>query len=78
SAALPHLWRCERDLRAAVREARADITVRICEEIRTVGGEEYWYMPDSTQPRVRSAKEWLKREKILLMMPFFLYKRVAS
>ncbi|HVZ10977.1 MAG TPA: hypothetical protein VG941_00920 [Candidatus Paceibacterota bacterium] len=78
SAALPHLWRCERDLRAAIREVGAESTVRICEEIRTVGDEEYWYMPDSTQPRVRFSKEWLKRERILLMMPYFLYKRVAS
>jgi hypothetical protein len=77
SAAKLHLWRCVRDLKYAIREARAQFVVRICKEIEQYPENE-WYCSDSIQPRVRSRKEWRKRECILEWMPMFLYKRVAS
>jgi hypothetical protein len=77
SAAKPHLWRCVRDLKYAIREARAQIVVRICEKIDKYP-ESGWYCSDSTQPRVRSRKKWRRRERIFEWMPMFLYKRVAS
>jgi hypothetical protein len=77
SAAKPHLWRCARDLKYAICEARAQIVVRICKEIEQYPENE-WYCSDSIQPRVRSRKEWRKRECILEWMPMLLYKRVAS
>jgi hypothetical protein len=77
SAARPHLWRCVRDLKYAICEAKAQIVVRVCKEIERYSENE-WYCSDSTQPRVRSRKEWRKREHVLEMMPMFLYKRVAS
>lgn len=77
SAAKPHLWRCVRDLKYAICETKAQIVVRICKEIDKYP-ERGWYCSDSTQPRVRSRKEWTRRECILEWMPMFLYKRVAS
>jgi len=75
-AAKPHLRRCLRDLRYAVREAGAQIDVLICKEIEQYPEDE-WFCLDSTQERTRSRKAWNKRERILRFMPMFLYKRVA-
>lgn len=76
-AAKPHLWRALRDVEQVVREAGAKIEVRACKEIEQYP-EDSWYCPDSTQDRVRSRKAWDKREKVLKLMPFFIYKRVAK
>ena len=76
-AARPHLRRCIRDTRFAIREADAQIKVRICEEIFNHPREE-WFCSESTQERVRSFWKWWPRERILLAMPMWLYKRVAG
>lgn len=76
-AAWPHLWRCLRDLNYAVRESRASIQIHICEEVYKYSTDS-WYCLDSTQERVRSKKAWQKRDRILKLMPMFLYKLVAS
>jgi hypothetical protein len=78
-AAKPHLWRALRDVQQAIREDGdgARIEVRICEEIEQYP-ENSWFCPDSTQDWVRSREAWDKRERILKLMPFFVYKRVAS
>lgn len=77
ACAKPHLKRCKRDLKYAIREAGARITVWECEDIDQFPEDE-WYCPDSTQPRVRSRKDWRRRERIVELMPMFIYKRVAS
>jgi len=76
-AAKPHLWRALRDVQQAVREAGARIEVRVCKEIEQYL-EDSWFCPDSAQDRVRSRKAWDKRENIVKLMPFFVYKCVAS
>ena len=76
-AAKPHVWRCERDLRQAVREAGGGIVVRVCKEIEQIPEDE-WFCPDSTQERTRSREAWNKRERVLKLMPFFIYKHIAS
>jgi len=76
-AAKPHLWRCMRDLKKAVIEEGLDIFVVACKEIDQYPEDE-WFCQNSTQARVRSRKDWERREKILKVMPFFLYKLVAS
>ena len=76
-AAKPHLWRCIRDLKYAIREADAQIKVFVCGGIRQVP-ENKWFDPDSTQERVRSFWKWWPREIILRLMPMFIYRRVAS
>lgn len=76
-AAKPHLWRALRDIEQAVREAGGEIKVRVCREIER-HPENLWFCPDSTQERVRSRGAWDKREKVIKLMPFFIYKRVAK
>jgi len=76
-AAKPHLWRALRDIHQAVREAGARVEIYVCKEIEQYP-EDSWFCPDSAQERVRSRKAWDKQENILKLMPFFVYKRVAS
>lgn len=77
AAAKPHLWRCLRDMKVAVREAGGGIVIRACEEIEQVPEDE-WFCSDSTQERTQSREAWEKRERIVRLMPFCIYKRVAS
>lgn len=77
-AAKPHLWRCMRDMSMAAKEMG-------CQWIKIVASttidqyqKEQWFCPDSTQPRTQTEKEWRKRERILELMPFFIYRHVAS
>lgn len=83
-AAVPHLKRCKRDLRFAVDEDREKkgrtglkIGVFYCKDIKK-HQEEEWYCSQSEQKRTRSSKDWRWREKMLLMMPMSLYKRIAG
>lgn len=73
----PHLWRAERDLRYAVKEAGASIVVRVCEEV-LLAPAGTWFSKESTQPRTRSRSDWNKRELLLRFMPLFVYKKVAA
>lgn len=77
-AAKPHLWRCVRDLNRAIGETN-DLAarVRVCDEIEQFPEAE-WFCSDSTRERTRSREAWDKRERILKLMPFFLYKFVAK
>lgn len=76
-AAKPHLWRALRDVKQVVHEAGDWIEVRACKEIEQYP-EDSWFCPDSTQDRVRTREAWDKREKVFRLMPFFLYKLIAS
>lgn len=77
AAARPHLWRCMRDLKQAVKESRLNIHVHICQEI---GGytDKDWFCPDSTMERTRNKENWIIRERILKLTPFFLYKALSG
>jgi hypothetical protein len=77
ACARPHLWRVMRDLKYAIREVKVEIKVRVCDEVYH-HLEEKWFCPDSTQKRTRSRSEWMKRERILMLIPMFIYKRVAA
>lgn len=76
-AARPHLRRAFRDVKEAAREAGGKIAIRACKEIEQYP-EDSWFCPDSTQDRVRSRKSWNKREQVLNLLPFFIYKRIAK
>lgn len=76
-AAKPHLWRTLRDTERAVREAGAQIGISVCGEIEHYP-EDSWFCPNSTQERTRSRKAWGRREKVLKLMPFFIYKHIAK
>ena len=75
--AKPHLWRALRNVQQAVREVGARIEVRACKEIEQYP-ENSWFCPDSTQDRVRTRETWDKRENIVKLIPFFIYKHIAS
>ena len=74
-AAEPHLWRCIRDIKYAVKEIGIQISVKVCTAIHEFPTG--WFCPDSKQKHTRSRKEWEKREKILQKMPMFLYKIIC-
>lgn len=76
-AAKPHLWRALRDVSRAIRENGAKIEVRACKEIEQYS-EDSWFCSNSTQERVRSREVWDKRERVLKLIPFFVYKHMAS
>lgn len=76
-AARPHLGRCLRDLKRTIRQNGYNMEVLVCQNVYEYP-EEFWYCPDSTQERVRSSEAWGKRERILRIMPFWLYSRVAK
>lgn len=76
-AAKPHLWRCLRDLQAAVCEAGMNIDIECCKMIDPIP-DYVWFCQDSTQMRTRSAKSWERRERILRMLSFFIYKMICS
>lgn len=76
-AAQPHLWRALRDVREAIREIGGGISIYACQEIKQYH-EDSWYCLNSTQLRTRSRKGWQSREYVLKLLPFFIYKRVAS
>jgi hypothetical protein len=61
----------------AAQEEGLEIPNEVAKGVREFE-EDKWFCPDSDQPRVRTRKEWDKREKILKRMPFFIYKMVAS
>lgn len=76
-AADPHLWRTMRDMRKAAHEAK--IILNIWPSSRTSHlKDDSWFCSNSTQERTQSRKNWEKREKILRIMPFWIYKRVAK
>ena len=75
ACAEPHVWRCKRDMRYAIQEAGAAITLMLCPEARTKGG---WFCSESTLPRTQNIDAWRKRERILEMLPMFVYTRVAN
>ncbi len=74
-AAKPHLWRAIRDLREAAKEKgiQLDIIPSALIKPTTV-----WFCQNSLQPRTRSKWLWWRREVLLKIMPFFIYKKVAS
>jgi hypothetical protein len=76
-AAKPHLWRVVRDVKKAIREAGAKIEVQTDLEIEDYP-ENNWFCPTSRQERTRSKVEWNKRERILKLLPFCIYKIVAK
>ncbi len=76
-AAKPHLWRCVRDLTCAIQEEKAQIKIHVCEEINQYPEDE-WFCADSMQEWTQSRKNWQSRERIIKIIPFFIYKLIAS
>jgi len=78
AAAEPHLWRVLRDMEEAAREGKAQhIDIAVCAETLQYQ-KNSWFCSDSTQAWTRSRKAWERRERILMLLPFSLYKLVAN
>lgn len=76
-AAQLHLWRCSRDLVRAVKEVGAQIEIQVCRDLNYLSEAE-WFCADSTQKRTQSRKNWESRERILRLVPFFIYRIIAG
>lgn len=76
--ASPHRWRCMRDTKAAAKERGSRIDVRDRAKAETEAEYMSWFTRTSTQERTQTEEAWLKREVILKIAPFFIYKRMAK
>jgi len=77
-AGRPHIWRAMRDMEMAAEEKGfLQLAIMPATEIWNTP-ETKWYCPDSTQKRVQNKENWRDREALLEMMPFVVYKMVAS
>lgn len=76
-AAQPHLWRCIRDMKYAVREVNFDIAVSDSDLIYGVAPEN-WFRGDSEQWCTNNRIAWYLRDTILRIMPMCIYARIAS
>ena len=73
----PHVRRCVRDFKFAIRETDAELEVHVCEEVNLVPKSE-WYCSDSAQARTRSRLAFWPREFVLRAMPKSVYKRIGG
>ena len=80
-AAVPHVWRCKRDLEAAVLESGAKINVSIIESIYEVESS-LWFDPNGVQRRAQSWSKWWwashRNELLLRAIPFSIYRHIAN
>ena len=76
-AAKPHLPRALRDTRKAFQEAVVDIAIEPCSDIAYTCYNT-WFDANGTQLRAASRRHWKIRDRILLLMPYLLYRIVAK
>ncbi len=77
-AATPHQWRCEHDLRMAFQEhgvSPPEIVVSSLPAERPTG---FWFSKDSGIWWTRSLPQWLFRETLIQLMPWWLYSKMAD
>lgn len=77
-SAQPHEWRVMRDLRKANKEAGIPISEFVIPDVVRKNSNREWFDPNSKQIHTRTKRNWLKRDILLWLMPFFIYKRIAS
>ena len=77
-AAAPHLSRCLRDVRYALKEHKLDVAAATEAQPILDIPNDMWYSVISDQPRTRSPFQWWSREWMLLAMPMWLYAKVAG
>ena len=80
-AADPHIDRCMRDSNYVLHNSR--ITRYTNMKIKSwPTSEKYtdqdWFCADSQQPRTRTRQAWEKRESVLMVMPMWIYSRLAG
>lgn len=77
ACAVPHWRRARRNCERAAEEKGLGIQFSPIFELFKYGDRE-WFCKDSTQPRTQSKRVWERRENILEILPFWIYKLVAS
>ena len=73
----PHLWRCIRDLRYAIRKAGVEVAIVIATEVYEIP-ESIWFCPDSSQSFHRTRAQWEQSDWIMRNMPMFLYVHIYT
>jgi hypothetical protein len=73
-AAGPHVWRCMRDLRYAIKESGVQIQL----EQSQFSSFKAWFCEESSQSRTRSFRAWWPRELILRCIPMWIYTLIAG
>jgi len=73
----PHLWRCIRDLRYAIRKAGVEVAIAIATEVYEIP-ESIWFCPDSSQSFHRTRAQWEQSDWIMRNMPMFLYVHIYT
>jgi hypothetical protein len=71
ACARPHAWRCERDLRMALREIGHEAVASFCPEVFE-RPEEVWFRLESTQDRTTTQEKWEQRENLLKKLPVWI------
>jgi hypothetical protein len=77
-AAKPHLPRVMRDLRNTIAEKLSSIRICPARQMRGWSDRDVWFSESSLQPWTRNAVAWDRRERILLLMPFWFYRRITA
>lgn len=76
-AAKPILPRCIRDLKGAIDEVQVKIEVSICGDIKEYE-ENVWFCSNSEEIWTQSKKNWQRREWLINLIPFPIYRLIAS
>jgi len=76
-AASPHLWRCARDVSYIVDKKNLKINIHLCKKIN-IYPESSWFCINSIQKRTQSKKNWKRRERIIRLIPFYIYKFITA
>lgn len=76
--ASPHERRCYRDSTYAADEAGLSISICVLPRTDYRINDDEWFCENSTQKRTQSKKNWNKRELLVRLMPFWLYKKIAA
>ncbi len=78
-AAPPHIWRCMRDMRMAMKETCLDATLSACGQdiFLEEHSPSYWFYAKGEQYCTRYRWWWTIRDAILFFTPLWLYKRIV-
>ncbi len=78
-AAPPHIWRCMRDMKMAMREVglKATLSAYGQDILQEEHSPSYWFYPEGEQYCTQYRYRWMIRDTILYCIPWWLYKRIA-
>jgi hypothetical protein len=77
AAATPHIPRCMRDLKFAIKRARADIEIDVCPGIGRYSDAD-WFRKNSHQYRTKSRFWWWMWNTPISLLPMSVYVWVTD